>query len=246
MNSTIHFYALVSASLYRGTDSEILQLFLNAGLMVKLVMLILLLCSIVCWAIIFYKHKVLHAAEKHTRGFFEILGPKKDLALLYSESKRFSASPVVAVFRAGYLEFNQLKRSMANKKENAGPYEDIRVEDKGSIERALHRAISGQIMRLERYLSFLATTGNTAPFIGLFGTVWGIMEAFQEIGQKGATSLAIVAPGISEALVATAAGLFAAIPAVIAYNYYVSRVRRLVSEMDSFASDLLNNIDRTL
>ena len=124
------------------------------------------------------------------------------------------------------------------------PFVDPSTSAQSMIERALRRATTAQITRLERYLSFLATTGNSAPFIGLFGTVWGIMEAFQEIGKKGATSLAIVAPGISEALIATAAGLFAAIPAVIAYNYFLSRIKRLVSEMDNFSNDFLNSIER--
>ncbi|HNR13805.1 MAG TPA: protein TolQ [Thermodesulfobacteriota bacterium] len=246
MNTTFHLFTIVAGGLYRGSGTGIIQLFLNAGPVVKFVMLILLVSSIVSWGIIFSKYKLLKKAEEQTEEFFDILEPKKDMALIFSESKRFSFSPVAAVFRAGYSEFLQQKKAIANRMESQGQVDNGHFERKDSIERSLRRATMTQVVRLERYLSFLATTGNTAPFIGLFGTVWGIMEAFQEIGAKGSSSLAIVAPGISEALVATAAGLFAAIPAVVAYNYYLSRVRRLVSEMDSFSSDFLNTVERTM
>ncbi len=245
MNTPIYLLSLVSAGLYRGVDSEILYLFLNAGLVVKLVLILLLVFSIVSWSIIFFKYRSLGKAERQTKQFYEILEPKKDLALIYSDSRKFSASPVVRIFRAGYAEFSQMRRAHGSSGDDHEQREIIYGGDQRSlIERALRRATTAQITRLERYLSFLATTGNSAPFIGLFGTVWGIMEAFQEIGKKGATSLAIVAPGISEALIATAAGLFAAIPAVIAYNYYLSRIKRLVSEMDNFSNDFMNSIER--
>jgi biopolymer transport protein TolQ len=115
-----------------------------------------------------------------------------------------------------------------------------------NIKRALRRAINTEVTRLTHMVPFLATTGNTTPFIGLFGTVWGIMNSFQGIGQRGSASLAVVAPGISEALVATAAGLAAAIPAVIAYNYFTQRIRVVESELQSFSADLLNIIERDI
>jgi biopolymer transport protein TolQ len=115
-----------------------------------------------------------------------------------------------------------------------------------NVKRALRRAINTEMTRMTQMVPFLATTGNTTPFIGLFGTVWGIMSSFQGIGQKGAASLAVVAPGISEALVATAAGLAAAIPAVIAFNYFMSKIRIVETEFQSFSADFLNIIERDI
>ena len=245
MNAPLHLFTIPSAALYRGIDSEILHLFLDAGLVVKMVLIILLLLSVISWSIIIFKFRSLGKAEGQTKKFYEVLEPKKDLALIYSDSRKYTASPIVRIFRAGYNEFSQMRKFFANKADTDEQHQALYGGDHRSmIERALRRATTAQITRLERYLTFLATTGNSAPFIGLFGTVWGIMEAFQEIGKTGATSLAIVAPGISEALIATAAGLFAAIPAVIAYNYFLSRIKRLVSEMDNFSNDFLNSIER--
>ena len=245
MNTPLYPFTFISAGLHRGIDSDILNLFLGAGLVVKLVLIILVLLSIISWSIIIFKYRSLSKAERETRKFFEILEPKKDLALIFSDSRKYTASPIVRIFRAGYNEFSQMRKLFATKASaNEHQLPLYGGDQRSMIERALRRATTAQISRLERYLSFLATTGNTAPFIGLFGTVWGIMEAFQEIGKRGATSLAIVAPGLSEALIATAAGLFAAIPAVIAYNYFLSRIKRQVSEMDNFANDSLNSIER--
>lgn len=245
MNTPLHLFTLISADLYRGVDSEILQLFLDAGLVVKLVLMMLFLMSVISWSIIIFKLRSLGKAERQTKEFYDVLEPKKDWALIYSDSRHYTASPIVRIFRAGYNEFSQMKKVFAGKTDIDSQLPPLYGGDQRSIiERALRRATTSQITRLERYLSFLATTGNSAPFIGLFGTVWGIMEAFQEIGQKGATSLAIVAPGISEALIATAAGLFAAIPAVIAYNYFLSRIKRLVAEMDNFSNDFINSVER--
>ena len=236
------FYTIVSANLYRGIRSDFFDLVFNAGLVVKLVLLILLFSSIVSWAIIFLKFKIIRKADAETKDFLQIFGSKEDLSSIYLQSRRFRCSPVAEIFRAGYLEFKQPPKNRAITIENQDSSQLIQMGKNNNINRAIKQANTNQINRLERNLSFLATTGNAAPFIGLFGTVWGIMKAFQEIGQKGATSIAIVAPGISEALIATAAGLFAAIPAVIAYNYYLSRIKRIVSEMDSFSDDFLNSI----
>ena len=142
------------------------------------------------------------------------------------------SSPVAAVFSSGYHEFMKAKDSRAS--------DDV-LEN---IERALRRSSTNELTLLEKRVPFLATTGSSAPFIGLFGTVWGIMNSFLNIGAKGATNLAVVAPGISEALIATAVGLFAAIPAVIGYNYCASKIRLLHREMENFSSDFLNSVKR--
>jgi len=241
MESFTLFHTIVNAGLYRGVRSDFFDLVLNAGLIVKLVLLILLFFSIVSWAIIFFKFKTIRKAEAETRKFLEIFSSKKDFPSIYMQTRKFRFSPVAEIFRAGYLVFKQQKNERTI--ENDDVHKAIQADKKDTINRAVKKVTTNQINQLEHNLSFLATTGNAAPFIGLFGTVWGIMEAFQEIGQKGATSIAIVAPGISEALIATAAGLFAAIPAVIAYNYYLSRIRRLVSEMDSFSDELVHITD---
>jgi biopolymer transport protein TolQ len=146
------------------------------------------------------------------------------------------------VFLAGYNELNYQLKSRGETSES----EPVRIQNLESVARALVRATNAEVLKLERRLPFLATTGSATPFIGLFGTVWGIMASFHGIGLKGSATLAVVAPGISEALVATAAGLGAAIPAVVAYNHYVNRVRGLETEMANFANDLLNIIKRDI
>ena len=241
MESVLLFFILTitTARLYRGFEGSVLELIINAGLVVKLVLLILLIFSIVSWAIIFFKFKLLRKAERETKEFLRIFQSKKDLSVIYSESRKYRQSPLAEIFRKGFTELNKLKKDRDQKSREIIPSEDI-----DRVDRVLRQTNTAQTIQLERNLSFLATTGNAAPFIGLFGTVWGIMEAFHKIGQRGATSLAIVAPGISEALIATAAGLFAAIPAVIAYNYFLNRIRNLIAEMDNFTDEFLNIIKR--
>ena len=156
------------------------------------------------------------------------------MARIYGESKRLRYSPIAEIFRAGYKEMER-----ARDKGSGGPNPVI-----AHVHRGLKRAFLSETLRLEKSLTFLATTGNTAPFIGLFGTVWGIMDAFRQIGFKGSTSLATVAPGISESLIATAAGLAAAIPAVVAYNYYLNRIGAITSEMEGFMNEFLNLVER--
>ncbi len=148
------------------------------------------------------------------------------------------------MFRVGYIELDKFRVNPKNAPE--GGFQNPQFDGIDNISRALGRSMSAEITRLGKYLSFLATTGNTAPFVGLFGTVWGIMTAFREVGLRGSANLATVAPGIAEALVATAAGLAAAIPAVIAYNYYISQLGILETEMRNFSSDLINIIKRDL
>ncbi len=212
---------------------------LNAGFSEQLIMLLLLGFSIVSWAIIGYKWKVLRNATRQSDDFLDAFWSSKRLDAIYKKSEDLSASPISQVFRAGYIELAKLKKS--------GKEGDTTDHDLGqmeSVERSMRRAASSQLTGLESLVSFLGTTGSTAPFIGLLGTVIGIMSAFQKIGLDKNAGLETVAPGIGGALVATAFGLFAAIPAVIAYNHFLTRIRVLDSEMQNFSADFLNIIKR--
>jgi biopolymer transport protein TolQ len=229
-------------------QNEIFSMVWNAGPMVKLVLFLLLSFSIVSWSIIFMKYRIIHRARKETNLFQEIFWKSKSLAVAYTESKDLHYSPVAEVFRVGYQELGRLYKMQQETEEivqrEAPDIMSTSMVRFENIPRALRAAMNSQVTRLGYALTFLATTGNTSPFIGLFGTVWGIMNSFQRIGLRGGASLAVVAPGISEALIATAAGLAAAIPSVIAYNTFSSQVRVLESEMNNFCSDFLNIIER--
>jgi len=234
------FSTIVPAQLSQSMQGGILQLIFQAGPVVKLVLLLLFFFSVFSWAIIFLKYRLLKKVEAENTEFLKIFWSKKDVASIYMESRSLHTSPIFELFRAGYLELKQVRTNLNLTIEDA-EFKDLLTPGKlKKIDRILRQLISSQLVQIERKLSFLATTGNSAPFIGLFGTVWGIMQAFHNIGLKGATSLAIVAPGISEALIATAVGLFAAIPSVIAYNYFLSRIRRIATEMDDFVAEFIS------
>jgi len=220
-------------------DNLIVETFQNPGLVVKLVLIMLLLMSVVCWGIILYKLVVFRRADRRSRQFSALLSSSGDLATVYRSSQQPPTNPLKQMFEAGYKEFT--KRVALLEGTSAGSF-DSKVSDLWNVEiesvrRALRKAQSEARTNLESALTFLATTGSTAPFIGLFGTVWGIMTSFQSIGASGNASLAVVAPGIAEALIATAVGLFAAIPAVVAYNYFLNWGRVLGSQMENFSSD---------
>lgn len=253
------FITLIPAgiSLESGFSQDIVQMIVNAGPMVKFILLLLFLFSVISWAIIFTKYRLLRRAKSQTSAFLELFWDSRDLKKAYMESEALGDSPVACLFRAGYAEFSRFSKLQASA--DAGYAQADRLKEgapggNGSLrsgqalmdnlERSLRKASIDQNNRLERSLSFLATTGNTTPFIGLFGTVWGIMESFRGIGLKGSANLAVVAPGISEALIATAAGLAAAIPAVVAFNYLSQRVSVLQAEMDIFATDFLSMVGR--
>lgn len=215
-----------------------------AGPMVKLVLLILLFFSVASWAIIFYKLKLLRQVERETKEFYDLFWEKRHFKAIYEECGRFKATPLTRLFVAGFTELRRMKGSTGDSPDTSqGIPPDEGMENIG---RAMRRASVAEINLLERAVTFLATTGNTAPFIGLFGTVWGIMNSFRSIGLKGAANLAVVAPGISEALIATAMGLAAAIPAVIAYNHITTRIARITSEMEGFSADLMGVVERRL
>jgi biopolymer transport protein TolQ len=200
-------------------ESTAIGLILQAGIVVKMVILLLLFFSVVSWAIIFHKWRYFNRARKENEKFLRNFSSKKEARALNNSARLMFISPVANLFKSVYSEG---------------------YGSKDQVKRSLKRFLLLESARLEKYLNFLATTGSTTPFIGLFGTVWGIMNSFRGIGAAGTASLSIVAPGIAEALIATAAGLGAAIPAVIGYNYYLSTARRLIIEMQDFAEELLD------
>lgn len=237
----------------QGSEAEqinILGLVTQAGPVVKFVLLLLLLMSVVSWAIIFSKYFVLKKATKSSEKFLELYGASGNFGNLYTSTKHMGG-PIAEVFRAGYTEILKIKKSRsdnARQSQEPGGTPELLDTELGVVElveRALKRTMASEISRLEGSLTFLATTGSAAPFIGLFGTVWGIMTSFIGLaGSQGVPTLQAVAPGIAEALVATAVGLAAAIPAVIGYNYSLSRVKKIDVDMENFSSEFLNIVDR--
>ena len=224
--------------------SSIIHMVFGAGTVVKLVLIILLLLSVACWAIIFLKHRLFKRVSKESSRFLNLFWNSKSLVAVFREAKKMEESPLAEIFRVGYLELGRLSKSSDREKTNNPGDLELQMAWMDNMERSLRSAVNGELQRLEKALSLLATTGNAAPFIGLFGTVWGIMIAFQGIGLKGSATLAVVAPGISEALIATAAGLAAAIPAVVAYNHFTNKVRNQETEMVNFSNDFLNIVKR--
>lgn len=203
------------------------------------VLLLLAGASIASWAIIAIKHFHLRQAQKQSLLFLDTFWQSKRLDAIYQAAEKLSVSPISQVFRAGYIELSKV--TAAGSPEGGERYDLNGIEN---VERALRRASVAELTYLESKVAFLATTGSTAPFVGLFGTVWGIMGAFQDIYLQGNANLATVAKPISEALIATAVGLLAAIPAVVAYNFFLSKIKVLESEMESFSSDFLNIVKR--
>ncbi|MBL0224615.1 MAG: protein TolQ [Geobacteraceae bacterium] len=216
---------------------------LGAGLVVKLVLIMLLFFSVVSWAIILFKLFQIHRANSESVRFMDFFWKSKRFDTIASQVDRFANSPLTVLFNEGYGELKKVVEGDGSSEGSALSTDLGGIEN---VSRALRRATNSEITRLEKYLTFLATTGSTSPFIGLFGTVWGIMTAFEGIGRTGSASLAVVAPGIAEALIATAIGLVAAIPAVMAYNHFQNKIRVLIKEMDSFSTEFLNIVQRNI
>ena len=239
---------LFPSSVGGGFRGSVIDLVLYSGPVVKIVLLILLFFSILSWAIIFAKLRLIRRADRESRAFLHIFWEGKQLSAIFADSKKLRSSPTAEVFRAGYVELNKLSQAASNpdspRKISDPTALNIELSGVDNISRSMRQATTSELTKLERSLGFLATTGSTTPFIGLFGTVWGIMDAFRGIGMRGSATLAVVAPGISEALIATAAGLAAAIPAVVAYNYYINRIKVLSAEMENFSAELLNIVKR--
>ncbi len=232
-------------------EINIFHMISNAGPMVQFVMLLLLFFSITSWAIIFIKYRYIMKAFRESANFTDFFWKSRDLSNAFVKAKQLRHSPVARIFRVGYLELKKLSKSGVpisqpqSSKEQESPLSS-KFTGTDNVKRALRRAINTEMTRMTQMVPFLATTGNTAPFIGLFGTVWGIMNSFHGIGLRGSASLAVVAPGISEALIATAAGLAVAIPAVIAFNYFTQKIRVIESELQSFTADFLNIVERDI
>lgn len=228
-------------------DLDIIHMVRNAGLMVQMVLLLLLFFSITSWAIILIKYRYIRKAYRESAFFTDVFWESRDLAVAFKEAKELRGSPIARIFRIGYVELKKLSQTgTLNPSGKEAATLGGRLGGIENVKRSLNRAINTEVTRMTQMIPFLATTGNTTPFIGLFGTVWGIMNSFHGIGQKGSASLAVVAPGISEALVATAAGLAVAIPAVIAFNYFMQKVKVIESELESFSADFLNIIERDI
>jgi biopolymer transport protein TolQ len=229
---------------------DIIHMITNASLMVQFVLLLLLFFSITSWAIILIKLRYFGKAFKESTYFTEFFWKSRDLSNAYVKAKQLSSSPIARIFQVGYLELKKLSQSGVPISSPASKTEDMSLASMftstDNLKRALRRAINTEMTRVTQMVPFLATTGNTTPFIGLFGTVWGIMGSFHGIGVRGSASLSVVAPGISEALVATAAGLAVAIPAVIAFNHFTQKIRVIESELQSFSADFLNIIERDI
>lgn len=233
---------IVSLGIGSNFHGSLFGMILDAGLMVKFVLLILLILSVVSWMIIFIKFRYYRKIRIENEAFDSDYQRSNKLSEVLPAAKKYSCSTTAQVFRVGYTELTKVNKLS----KDATPGEEISLSSLDSVQRALNRASNTEMTKLESALGFLATTGSASPFIGLFGTVWGIMETFKAIGARGSATLAVVAPGISEALIATAAGLAAAIPAVIFYNYFLNKSKTMVQEMDNFADEFLNIVERYL
>jgi len=215
---------------------NILRLILDASVVVKLVLIILLFFSVFSWSIIFFKRNTLKSASSQTKKFLSVFRRSRNLQEVNEASKKYKISPQAALFQAAFKELGYHTKT--------NPEPRLTSENLESLNRTLIKAANKEIARLEKMMNFLATTGSVTPFIGLFGTVWGIMDSFNQMGITKSASLVTVAPGIAEALIATAAGLFAAIPAVISYNYFLHRIKDLITEMENFSIEFLNITER--
>ncbi len=220
--------------------NEILRAFAATGGVAKFVLAILAVFSLVSWTLMVLKVRQLSRAEKANRAFLGDFRRARRLADVEAAANASPESPLAGMFRAGYLELDAQVRVL----QRAGN-STSQIKSLAAVERALQRAIGVEGARLQRFLSFLATTASATPFIGLFGTVWGIMNTFHAIAAAGSTSIVTVAPGIAEALINTAAGLAAAIPAVVAYNAFLGSLRRHRGAMDDFLLEFLNLTERT-
>ena len=222
--------------------SNVLDLVLQAGPVAKAVLVLLGIFSVVSWALIVEKWWQMRRARSQTVQFLRAYREGRQPSVVFGAARKLRESPLAQLYVAAHQEVSGISEMVDHVLDDAE--DGLSAGRLDAVHRAMRRAAALEIARLERYLPFLATTASSAPFIGLFGTVWGIMSSFHGIGQQGSANLAVVAPGISEALIATAVGLAAAIPAVIGYNVFVNRVKHWATEMEGFTMDLLNLVAR--
>jgi biopolymer transport protein TolQ len=250
---TLGFYVLAlqvqggpAESAPAGLREDIVGLVARSSPITKTVLLILVLFSVASWGIILYKLWAFRRAERQTTSFLDVFRKSAKFSEVQAVCRTLNDSPLVGIFQAGYAELTtQLRQNPPPTTGNPAPGAGRpTLKSLSAVDRALLRASTVEVNKLESRVPFLATTASITPFIGLFGTVWGIMAAFQGIGATGSTSLGVVAPGIAEALIATAAGLFAAIPAVYFYNHLTNKVKLFASEMDDFSLEFLNIAER--
>ncbi|HET9370434.1 MAG TPA: MotA/TolQ/ExbB proton channel family protein [Vicinamibacterales bacterium] len=227
-----------------GNSTDITTLILNADPVVKLVLITLVLFSAVSWGVILFKQSQLRRAAKQTATFLDVFRKSSRFSEVQAVCTNLGASPLVALFQAGYAELNTQLRSTTGEAKPATGTARPTLRSLDAVDRALLRASTSEVAKLEHRVPFLATTASLTPYIGLFGTVWGIMAAFQGIASAGSTSLGVVAPPIAEALVATAAGLFAAIPAVYFYNDLTSQIKKVAGDMEDFSMEFLTIAER--
>lgn len=222
---------------------SVFEAIFQASPLVQLTLLLLVGLSVVCWAIGWTKWKQFKNLNEANEAFVNRFWKANSLDHLYEEVDSFRDSSVARVFRAAYMEMKKLAESPHLNRSNEQAAKP-QLSGLDNLERILRKSMENEVHLMESRLNILATTGSTGPFIGLFGTVWGIMASFHKIGQTGSASLAVVAPGISEALVTTAIGLAAAIPAVVLYNHFIAQMRRAEIDMNNFSADFLNIVKR--
>jgi len=226
-----------------GSHISIFELVLSAGPVAKVVLTLLLLASIITWAIILYKWITLRKSEAENKRFLVLFSKIDDLMEIQQKALQRNEGPMVMVYQAA---IDKMRPYLEKEGEGAPALDGNRPMILASLQRTLQSAVQDEMAHQERYLHLLATVGNTAPFVGLFGTVWGIIDSFQEIGRQGNANIASVAPGVSEALIATAAGLFVAIPAVIAYNIFVNKIRKMEVQLEVFSTELTSLVEEKL
>ncbi len=222
---------------------DVLEIVRDSTLLNQIVLAILILFSIASWAIILFKSLEYRKVARQTRTFLDVFRKSAKFSEVNAVCPSLPETPLAGVFQAGYAELNAQFRVTGSANPGGTAGRPI-LKSLDAVDRALIRAATAEISRLEKRVTFLATVASVSPYIGLFGTVVGIMIAFFRIGATGSTNLAVVAPGISEALIATALGLFAAIPAVLAYNHFTHRVKEFSATMDDFALEFLNIAER--
>ncbi|NTW59845.1 MAG: hypothetical protein HGB21_09940 [Nitrospirae bacterium] len=233
-------YALALAAT-PGLAPGIVGLFMESGWMGKVIMMILLCFSVVSWAMILLKFQYLRKAEKESLAFLQVFRKTKNIDELLASANQMKFSPVATLFIDGHKEVESIVKSLPGGTVTEADRPLVTEE----IERSLQITAQDEVVYMERYLAFLGTTGTVGPLLGLFGTVWGIMDAFYGIGLKGSGDIGALAPGLAEALINTSGGLFVAIPAVIAYNYFAEKVKDMATRMDSFSIEFMSFVSRT-